>query len=82
MTITQTIDAGARKIADDLGRDWIDCGTYERESFRDEARRRLAKIIHNSWSVQPFNPERDSEDWIAADAVIAAFPAILETKQD
>lgn len=78
MTLTQEIDALAPKIADETGRDWIDCGTYERESFRDEARRRLARVIHESWSVEPFDPDRHSEDFASADAVIAAFPAIVE----
>ena len=41
MTLTQQIDAEAVRIADELGRDWADCGTYERESYRDEARRRI-----------------------------------------
>lgn len=41
MTTTQQIDAMAREIAAELGRDWADCGTYERESFRDEARSRM-----------------------------------------
>lgn len=42
-----------------------------------ETQRKLAEIIHNSWSLDPFDPDRDSEDWTAADAVIAAFPQVL-----
>jgi hypothetical protein len=30
----------AQEIADELGRDWTDCGAYERMSYEDEARRR------------------------------------------
>jgi hypothetical protein len=37
----RTVEAIARDVADELGRDWIDCGEYERESYRDEARQRL-----------------------------------------
>lgn len=35
-----TTDTIAREVAAELGRDWSDCGEYERESYRDEARRR------------------------------------------
>lgn len=72
----------AQHVAEELGRDWIDCGAYERMSYADEARRRngvsykLAEIIHNSWSVEPFNPDRHPEDLAAANAVIAAFPQL------
>ena len=45
MTLSQEIDAMARDIAADLGRDWNDCGGYERESFRDEARREMCRWI-------------------------------------
>ncbi len=45
MTLSQEIDAMARDIADDLGREWSDCGEYERESFRDEARRQMCSWI-------------------------------------
>jgi hypothetical protein len=43
MNLTQEIEALARDIAADFGRDWLDCGEYERESFRDEARRDLSR---------------------------------------
>ena len=42
----------------------------------DDMRRRLAEVIHNSWSIEPFDPELHTEDWATADAVIAAFPEI------
>lgn len=41
MTLTEQIDAIAIDIASELGRDWADCGAYERMSYRDEAERRL-----------------------------------------
>lgn len=41
MTITQQIDAMAMEVAAELGRDWTDCGAYERQSYRDEAALRL-----------------------------------------
>lgn len=71
----------AQDIAAELGRDWIDCGAYERMTFEDEARRRrvrrkLAQEIHNAWSVEPFDDTRDTEDWDAADAVLTAFPSL------
>ena len=31
----------ARSIAADLGRDWNDCGAYERDTYRFEAERRF-----------------------------------------
>jgi hypothetical protein len=43
MTYAQMLAAEALLVADELGRDWTDCGEYERESFRDEARRRLVE---------------------------------------
>ena len=48
MTLAQEIEALARDIAADLGRDWLDCGTYERESFKDEARRQMRGWIVSS----------------------------------
>ncbi len=45
MTLSQEITALAQDIAADLGRDWSDCGEYERESFRDEARRQMCGWI-------------------------------------
>ena len=85
MTATQQIDAEAQRVAAELGRDWIDCGAYERQSLRDEAARRLcgsreriARIIHDSWSVEPFDAVRHAEDWAAADAVLAAFPQLQQ----
>lgn len=41
MTLTQQIDEIAKEVAAELGRDWSDCGSYERQSYRDEAERRL-----------------------------------------
>lgn len=43
----------------------------------EQARERLARIIHDSWSIEPFNPSVHSEDYAAADAVLAAFPHIV-----
>lgn len=43
MTLTQEIEAMARDVAESLGREWSDCGEYERESFRDEARRQMGQ---------------------------------------
>lgn len=37
------LEALARHIAEDCGRDWSDCGAYERQSFLDEAQRQLEK---------------------------------------
>lgn len=48
MTLSQEITAMAMDIAADLGRDWSDCGVYERESFKDEARRQMS-----AWVVSP-----------------------------
>jgi len=45
MTLSQEIEAMAHDIAESLGRDWSDCGEYERESYRDEARREMSKWI-------------------------------------
>jgi len=45
MTLSQEITALARDIAESIGRDWNDCGEYERESFRDEARRQMSGWI-------------------------------------
>jgi hypothetical protein len=44
----------------------------------NDAQMKLAKIIHDSWSVEPFDPVKHPEDLTAADAVIAAFPCIEE----
>lgn len=43
MTYTQQLCAEAHLVAQELGRDWLDCGEYERESIKDEARRRLVE---------------------------------------
>jgi hypothetical protein len=43
----------------------------------EQARERLARIIHDSWSIEPFNPRVHSEDYAAADAVLSAFPHIV-----
>lgn len=45
MTLSKEITDLARDIAASLGRDWADCGVYERESFRDEARRQMCGWI-------------------------------------
>jgi DnaJ-class molecular chaperone len=37
----------AQNIAEELGRDWTDCGAYERMSFEDEARRRNEAVEPN-----------------------------------
>lgn len=34
----------AQDIAEELGRDWSDCGAYERMAFQDEAQRRMAWV--------------------------------------
>ena len=47
----------AKAIADQLGRDWSDCGAYERQSFLDEATRQLA-----GQCVEDFDPSYDSHD--------------------
>ena len=41
MTYTQQIEAAAKNLADMNGRDWSDMGEYEREAYRDEARKAL-----------------------------------------
>ena len=41
-------------------------------------RRRLAVIIHESWSAEPFDATRHPEDLQAADAIITAFPKIAQ----
>lgn len=54
MTLSEEITALARDIAESLGRDWSDCGTYERESYRDEARRQMC-----AWIVTPQDARPD-----------------------
>lgn len=41
-----------------------------------DIRERLARVIHDSWSIEPFDPAKHPEDYTTADAVIAAFPQI------
>lgn len=41
MTLSKQIEIAAKVLADSYGRDWSDMGEYEREAYRDEARRRL-----------------------------------------
>lgn len=48
-----------------------------RHQARADLRIKLAVIIHNSWSVEPFNEALHPEDLTAADAVIHAFPQLL-----
>lgn len=48
MTLSQEITALARDLAEANGRDWSDCGGYERESYRDEARRQMCNWISPS----------------------------------
>lgn len=43
-----------------------------------DTRLRIAEIIHEAWTAVPFDPQRDTEDLAAADALIAAFPALSE----
>lgn len=43
--IASEVESCAQAVADDCGRDWNDCGAYERESFRDEARRILGYAL-------------------------------------
>lgn len=45
MTNAQQIEAAAKHLADMNGRDWSDMGEYERESYRDEARKPLSKEL-------------------------------------
>lgn len=45
----------AKAIADRLGRDWNDCGAYERQSFLDEAARQLA-----GQGVEDYDPYYDA----------------------
>lgn len=56
MTLSQEITALARDLAEAIGRDWSDCGTYERESFRDEARRQMC-----GWIAAP-NTEQSTDE--------------------
>ena len=41
---TADIDNAAIEIAALYGRDWNDCCEYERETFRDEARRKFGAL--------------------------------------
>ena len=41
-----------------------------------DVRETIARITHDTWCVEPFDPQRHTEDWAVADAVLAAFPAI------
>lgn len=41
-----------------------------------DTRLKIAELIHEAWTAVPFDPERDTEDLAAADAVIAAFPVL------
>ena len=43
-----------------------------------ELREKLARIIHDSWCADPFNPDMHSEDYVAADAVMKAFPQLVQ----
>ena len=38
MSYFKKLEDRAMQIASECGRDWIDCGEYERETFRDAAR--------------------------------------------
>ena len=59
MTLSQEITALAQDIAADLGRDWSDCGVYEREGFRDEARRQMCGwIVSNPSDNSPDQPNK------------------------
>lgn len=50
----------------------------ERQEADIMTRTRLARIIHDAWCVEPYDPTKHPEDLAAAEAVIAAFPKILE----
>ncbi len=41
MSYFKRLEAKAIEIAADCGRDWLDCGEHERETFRDAARKEL-----------------------------------------
>lgn len=45
MTYAQQIEVRAQHLAEMNGRDWSDMGVYERESYRDEARKPLSKEL-------------------------------------
>jgi hypothetical protein len=52
MTLSQEITALARDLAESNGRDWSDCGVYERESYRDEARRQMCNWVAPSTGAE------------------------------
>ena len=64
MTLWQEVDAMAQDIAAALGRDWNDCGEYERERFREEARRQMCQWITPTSHCDEFDgypPNSDRE---------------------
>jgi hypothetical protein len=55
----------------------------ERIRIMTHRRLRLIQIIHDGWCEEPFDPERPDaypEDVTIADAVILAFPCILDKR--
>jgi hypothetical protein len=47
MTYAQQIESRAQNLAEMNGRDWSDMGVYERDSYRDEARKPLSKELES-----------------------------------
>ncbi len=43
----------------------------------DDIRLKLAKVLHEAWCVEPFDANKYPEDFAMADAVLKAFPWIL-----
>lgn len=60
--------ATAQDIAEELGREWIDCGAYERMSFEDEARRR--------------NAARDAREELLAEQLIEEQRRLMPTRDE
>lgn len=60
-------------LRDDVLTALTSCRNEERKRLSDPMRRKIAEIIHTAWAVDEFDPDRDTEDWAAADAVLAAF---------
>jgi hypothetical protein len=58
------IETAAKEVASELGRDWADCGSYERQSYMDEVQRRLdclgesanpniVRLLNGTWANGP-----------------------------
>lgn len=70
----QTFGRAARAEWDALERE-AEARRNELDRCRtDQIRMKLAEVIHNSWSVEPFDEVQHPEDLVTADAVLAAFP--------